>query len=85
MNSKRRDKNKKIKNDSIFERKGRLNYPGHQWHRLRRSSGLCAYRDEVVVSGRREAEGSEPLALIKNFNGEGKFVQGDITSEVDIT
>ena len=26
----------------------------------------------------------ETLTLIKNFGGEGKFVQGDITSEVDI-
>ena len=39
---------------------------------------------KVVVSGRREKEGYETVALIKNAGGEAAFVKADVTSEADV-
>ena len=39
---------------------------------------------KVVVSGRRETEGNETVALIKQAGGEATFVKTDVTSEADI-
>ena len=38
----------------------------------------------VVVSGRREAEGLETIALIKKAGGQGTFVRGDVSNEADV-
>lgn len=38
----------------------------------------------VVVSGRREAEGKETIALVKAAGGEGIFVQSDISKSTDV-
>lgn len=38
----------------------------------------------VVVTGRREQEGAESVALIKEAGGQGLFVRGDVTSEQDV-
>lgn len=38
----------------------------------------------VVLTGRREQEGAESVALIKEVGGEGLFVRGDVTSEPDV-
>ncbi len=40
---------------------------------------------KVVVSGRREKEGDETIALIKKAGGEGTFVKTDVTREADVT
>lgn len=39
---------------------------------------------EVVVSGRREKEGRETVALIKQAGGEATFVRTDVTSEAEV-
>ena len=39
---------------------------------------------KVVVSGRRENEGNETVALIKKAGGEATFVKTDVTSEADV-
>src|SRR5689334_23053414 len=39
---------------------------------------------KVVVSGRREAEGFETIALIKKAGGQGTFVRGDVSNEADV-
>lgn len=39
---------------------------------------------KVVVSGRREAEGFETIALIKKTGGQGTFIRGDVTNEADV-
>jgi len=39
---------------------------------------------KVVVSGRREKEGYETVALIKKAGGEAAFVKTDVTSEADV-
>jgi NAD(P)-dependent dehydrogenase (short-subunit alcohol dehydrogenase family) len=39
---------------------------------------------KVVVSGRRESEGHEVVALIKANGGEATFVQTDVTKEADV-
>src|SRR5258708_11456144 len=38
----------------------------------------------VVVSGRREKEGKEVVALIKKSGGEGLFIRTDVSSEADV-
>src|ERR1700723_320933 len=38
----------------------------------------------VVISGRREAEGAESLSLIKKAGGQGLFVRGDVSEESEI-
>ena len=38
----------------------------------------------VVVSGRREAEGIETIALIKKAGGQGTFIRGDVSNEADV-
>jgi NAD(P)-dependent dehydrogenase (short-subunit alcohol dehydrogenase family) len=38
----------------------------------------------VVVSGRREAEGFETIALIKKAGGQGTFIRGDVSNEADV-
>ena len=38
----------------------------------------------VVISGRREAEGAEPLSLIQKAGGQGLFVRGDVSEESEI-
>ena len=40
---------------------------------------------KVVVSGRREKEGSEVVSLIKKSGGEGTFVKADVSSEADMS
>ena len=39
---------------------------------------------KVVVSGRREKEGKEVVALIKKSGGEGMFIRTDVASEADV-
>src|SRR5438876_9742243 len=39
---------------------------------------------KVVVSGRRESEGSQTVALIRKAGGEATFVKTDVTSEADV-
>src|SRR5437763_14653999 len=39
---------------------------------------------KVVVSGRREKDGNETVALIKKAGGEATFVKTDVTSESDV-
>jgi len=38
----------------------------------------------VVVSGRREAEGEESVALVEKVGGEGLFVRADVSREEDV-
>ncbi len=38
----------------------------------------------VVISGRREAEGTESLSLIQKAGGQGLFVRGDVSEESEI-
>jgi len=40
---------------------------------------------KVVVSGRREKEGSEVVSLIRKNDGEGIFVKADVSSEADVS
>jgi len=40
---------------------------------------------KVVVSGRREKEGNEVVALIKKNGGEGMFIKTDVAREADVT
>ena len=40
---------------------------------------------KVVVSGRRQAEGEETVALIKKAGGEAAFVKTDVTKESDLS
>ena len=51
-----------------------------------RAAALAFAREgaKVVVSGRREKEGWETVALIKKAGGEGMFVQTDVASEKDM-
>ncbi len=35
----------------------------------------------VVISGRREAEGAESVSLIQKAGGQGLFVRGDVSEE----
>src|SRR5882762_4190711 len=39
---------------------------------------------KVVISGRREAEGKEAIALVKAAGGEGTFVQSDVSKAADV-
>ncbi|MDP9338775.1 MAG: SDR family oxidoreductase [Acidobacteriota bacterium] len=39
---------------------------------------------KVVISGRREAEGNETIALIRGAGGEGLFVKGDVSKAADV-
>jgi NAD(P)-dependent dehydrogenase (short-subunit alcohol dehydrogenase family) len=39
---------------------------------------------KVVISGRREAEGKEAIALVKAAGGEGTFVQSDVSKTADV-
>jgi NAD(P)-dependent dehydrogenase (short-subunit alcohol dehydrogenase family) len=39
---------------------------------------------KVVITGRRETEGYETLALIEENGGQGLFIKGDVTSEADV-
>jgi len=39
---------------------------------------------KVVVSGRREAEGKETMAMIRAAGGDGLFVQGDVSKAADV-
>jgi NAD(P)-dependent dehydrogenase (short-subunit alcohol dehydrogenase family) len=39
---------------------------------------------KVVVSGRREKDGSETVAVIRKSGGEATFVKTDVTSEADV-
>jgi NAD(P)-dependent dehydrogenase (short-subunit alcohol dehydrogenase family) len=38
----------------------------------------------VVISGRREAEGAESVSLIQKAGGQGLFVRGDVSEESEI-
>src|SRR5580692_12586793 len=38
----------------------------------------------VVIYGRREAEGAESVSLIKKAGGQGLFVRGDVSEESEI-
>jgi NAD(P)-dependent dehydrogenase (short-subunit alcohol dehydrogenase family) len=38
----------------------------------------------VVISGRREAEGAESVSLIQKAGGQGLFVRGDVSAESEI-
>ena len=51
-----------------------------------RATAIAFARDgaKVVVSGRREKEGSETVALLKKAGGEGIFVKTDVTNESDV-
>ena len=40
---------------------------------------------KVVVSGRREKEGSHVVSLIKRSGGEGTFIKADVSSETDVS
>jgi NAD(P)-dependent dehydrogenase (short-subunit alcohol dehydrogenase family) len=39
---------------------------------------------KVVISGRREAEGNETIALVRAAGGEGLLVQGDVAKAADV-
>ena len=39
---------------------------------------------KVVISGRREVEGNETIALIRAAGGEGLFVKGDVAKAADV-
>jgi NAD(P)-dependent dehydrogenase (short-subunit alcohol dehydrogenase family) len=39
---------------------------------------------KVVITGRREAEGNETIALVKAAGGEGIFVKGDVSKSADV-
>lgn len=45
---------------------------------------MCAAGAKVVFSGRREAEGEETAALIRDTGAECLFVRSDMSSEADI-
>lgn len=51
-----------------------------------RATALAFAREgaKVVVSGRREKEGAETVALIEQAGGEATFVKTDVTSEADV-
>ena len=51
-----------------------------------RATALAFSREgaRVVVSGRREKEGHETVALIREAGGESTFVQTDVTREADV-
>ncbi len=51
-----------------------------------RATALAFAREgaQVVVSGRREKEGNETVALIKKAGGEAMFVKTDVTSEAEV-
>ena len=42
-------------------------------------------RANVVVAGRRDAEGAESVALVEKAGGKGLFVSTDVTREEEIT
>jgi NAD(P)-dependent dehydrogenase (short-subunit alcohol dehydrogenase family) len=48
------------------------------------AEAFAAAGAKVVVSGRRELEGLETIALIKQRGGQGAFVRGDVTNEKDV-
>src|SRR5579863_6716007 len=39
---------------------------------------------KVVITGRREAEGSETIRLVKGAGGDGIFVKGDVARAADV-
>jgi NAD(P)-dependent dehydrogenase (short-subunit alcohol dehydrogenase family) len=39
---------------------------------------------KVAITGRREVEGHETVALIKKQGGQGLFIQGDVTNEAEV-
>ncbi len=39
---------------------------------------------KVVISGRREAEGNETIALVRAAGGEGLFVKGDVAKAAEV-
>lgn len=39
---------------------------------------------KVVISGRRESEGNETIALVKKAGGQGKFVRADVSNESEV-
>ncbi len=39
---------------------------------------------KVVITGRREAEGNETIALVKAAGGDGIFVKGDVSKAADV-
>jgi NAD(P)-dependent dehydrogenase (short-subunit alcohol dehydrogenase family) len=43
-----------------------------------------AFAANVVISGRREAEGAESVSLIQKTVGQGLFVRGDVSEESEI-
>ncbi len=51
-----------------------------------RATALAFAREgaQVVVSGRREKEGNETVALLKKAGGEATFVKTDVTSEAEV-
>jgi NAD(P)-dependent dehydrogenase (short-subunit alcohol dehydrogenase family) len=51
-----------------------------------RASALAfaAAGGKVVVTGRRETQGQETVALIKQHGGQALFVKGDVTNEADV-
>jgi len=51
-----------------------------------RATALAFAREgaQVVVSGRREKEGNETVALIKKAGGEATWVKTDVTSEAEV-
>ena len=51
-----------------------------------RATALAFAREgaQVVVSGRREKEGNETVALIKKAGGEAMLVKTDVTSEAEV-
>jgi len=48
------------------------------------AAAFAAEGANVVLTGRRETEGRESLALVEQAGGRGLFVQGDISQEEDI-
>lgn len=51
-----------------------------------RAAALAFAKDgaKVVVSGRREKEGFETIALIKKEGGQGTFIKADMSKEADV-
>lgn len=39
---------------------------------------------KVVISGRRESEGNETIALVKKAGGQGRFVRADVSNEAEV-